>query len=141
MNEVSSMRGVNNMPISPASSTGAVNGNQNTKQAESGKQLPPTDELKGAQAAQSSLVEDKPAQEAPTSPMNLDDAVASMNSFVQTVQRDLQFTVDEELDKTVVKVLDSETGDVIRQIPEQTFLELARNMKEHGVLRLVDATG
>jgi flagellar protein FlaG len=75
------------------------------------------------------------------SPEALDAAVASINDFVQLVQRDLHFTVDEELDKTVIKVVDSHSGELIRQIPEDVFLELARKLKESGELHLVNALG
>lgn len=71
----------------------------------------------------------------------LESAVASMNDYVQSIQRDLQFTVDEELEKTIVKVIDSHSGEIIRQIPDVVFLELARKLKEDGELRLVNALG
>ncbi len=71
----------------------------------------------------------------------MDAAISSMSSYVQSVQRDLQFSVDDGTDKMVVKVTDSETGDLIRQIPGELFLELARKLKEDGEFSLVDATG
>jgi flagellar protein FlaG len=37
--------------------------------------------------------------------------------------------------------VDSESGDLIRQIPEEIFLELARKVKEHGEINLFNATG
>lgn len=70
---------------------------------------------------------------------DLDSVVASVNDYVQSIERDLHFTVDAELDKTVIKVIDSDSGDVIRQIPEDVFLELARNLKNDGELHLVNA--
>jgi flagellar protein FlaG len=71
----------------------------------------------------------------------LEKAVATANEFVQTIQRDLHFSIDDETERTVVKVVESSSGDVIRQIPDETFLELARKMKELGHMNLVDATG
>lgn len=72
---------------------------------------------------------------------HLHDAVGSMNDFVQTVKRDLQFSVDKELNQTIIKVVDSNSGKLIRQIPEDVFLELARKVKESGQLNLLHATG
>lgn len=69
------------------------------------------------------------------------DALDSVNTYIQAVQRDLEFSVDAELDKTVIKVVDSGSGEVIRQIPGDVFLEMARNLKEEGQLNLVDALG
>ncbi len=71
----------------------------------------------------------------------LEEAVVTANEFVQTVQRDLHFSIDDETDRTVVKVVESSSGDLIRQIPNESFLELARKMKENGEVNLVNATG
>ncbi len=57
-------------------------------------------------------------------------AVRRMQDFGQVLQRELQFDVDEELGRTVVRVIDKDSGDLIRQIPSDEVLELARQMKE-----------
>ena len=72
---------------------------------------------------------------------SLESEVEKVNEFVQSIQRDLQFTVDKELERTVIKVTDSESGEIIRQIPEDIFLELARRLKENGELQLVRVQG
>lgn len=65
-------------------------------------------------------------------------AVSKLNDFVQSVQRDLQFEVDQELGKTVVKVVDQETQKVIRQIPDELALRLAENLQQDEPLTLFD---
>ena len=60
----------------------------------------------------------------------LDDAVSQLNDFVQNVQRDLQFEVDNELGQTIVKVVDQSTKEVIRQIPDELALRLAENLQQ-----------
>ncbi|MDZ7924544.1 MAG: flagellar protein FlaG [Marinagarivorans sp.] len=77
----------------------------------------------------------------PSAAEELNEAITVMNDFVQSVQRDLHFHVDEESQKTVVKVVDVSSGDIIRQIPEETFLELARKMKEQGEMHFISAKG
>ena len=67
---------------------------------------------------------------------NLQVAVSQINDYVQNLQRNLQFTVDEESGKDVVTVIDSQSEEVIRQIPSEEALELARRLatnKEEGV--------
>lgn len=67
---------------------------------------------------------------------NLQGAVSQINDYVQNLQRNLQFTVDEVTGKDVVTVIDSESKEVIRQIPSEEALELARRLaenKEDGV--------
>ncbi len=55
-------------------------------------------------------------------------AVAQMNEYIQSTQRDLNFTYDPNSGETVVKVLDRATQEVIRQIPDEIFLRLAQQM-------------
>ena len=66
----------------------------------------------------------------------LDDAVSQLNDFVQNVQRDLQFEVDNELGQTIVKVVDQSTKEVIRQIPDELALRLAKNLQQDEPLTL-----
>ncbi|MTI76212.1 flagellar protein FlaG [Marinobacter sp. DSM 26671] len=66
----------------------------------------------------------------------LDDAVSQLNDFVQNVQRDLQFEVDNELGQTIVKVVDQSTKEVIRQIPDELALRLAENLQQDEPLTL-----
>ncbi len=74
--------------------------------------------------------------------VNLKEVVSDMNDYIQSVQRDLHFAVDEDLDQTIIKVMDRDTGELIRQIPEEVFLDLARKMKaEQEPFHLVNAQG
>ena len=57
-------------------------------------------------------------------------AVIKLNDFVQNVQRNLQFSVDQESGVMVVKVMEASTEKVIRQIPNDETLRLARNLVE-----------
>lgn len=58
----------------------------------------------------------------------VESAVSQISDFVQSYQRDLVFTIDEESDRLVVKVVDSATQEVIRQIPEEETLRIARHL-------------
>lgn len=62
----------------------------------------------------------------------LQQAVSDINSYVQNLQRDLQFKVDTDLGQTVVYVVDSETQEVIRQLPREDVLERARLLQEQA---------
>lgn len=69
---------------------------------------------------------------------SLDQAVRDLNAYVQNVQRSLQFDLDDESGHTVVRVLDAETDEVIRQMPSEEVLALARHLKgmsegQHGL--------
>ena len=60
----------------------------------------------------------------------LEDAVASMQDATQAMQRNLNFSIDESTGRMVVKVTDSSSGDVIRQMPTEEALRLAESLDE-----------
>lgn len=60
----------------------------------------------------------------------VEQAVAKLNDYVQSLQRDLRFSIDKDLGRAVVNVIDRDSQEVIRQIPNETALRLARNLKE-----------
>lgn len=62
---------------------------------------------------------------------NLHAAVSQMNDYVQNLQRDLQFTIDEVTGKNVVTIVDSKSKEVIRQLPSEEALILARRLAEN----------
>lgn len=97
-----------------------------TRQAakEGGKVLPPSVSLEPAKRSYAEKQSERQAQMAD----NVRDAVAQMNDYIQATQRDLRFSIDRESGETIVKVLDRQTEEVIRQIPDEIFLELARNL-------------
>jgi flagellar protein FlaG len=66
----------------------------------------------------------------------LGEAVSQLNDFVQNVQRDLQFEVDNDLGQTVVRVVDQQTQKVIRQIPDEVALRLAEKLHQDEPLTL-----
>lgn len=64
-------------------------------------------------------------QSAKPSAEQLQSAVHKLNDYVQNIQRTLSFSVDEDTGTTVVKVIDTETKEVVRQIPAEEMLSLA----------------
>ncbi|GGC56586.1 flagellar protein FlaG [Marinobacter halophilus] len=66
----------------------------------------------------------------------LNEAVSQLNDFVQNVQRDLQFEVDNDMGRTIVKVVDQQTQEVIRQMPDEVALRLAEKLQQDEPLTL-----
>ncbi len=60
----------------------------------------------------------------------IEDAVASIQEFVQSVRRSINFSLEDGSGRVVVKVTDAESGNVIRQIPSEEALRLAENLSE-----------
>ncbi len=57
--------------------------------------------------------------------------VAQMNEFVTSINRGLAFRVDEESGRDVVTIYEANTGDVIRQIPDEEMLVVLRRLAKH----------
>jgi flagellar protein FlaG len=53
-------------------------------------------------------------------------AVSNINKSLQTLSQDLVFSVDNDSNRTIVKVVDQKTKEVIRQIPTPEALEIAK---------------
>lgn len=63
--------------------------------------------------------------------VSVDKAVHDINKALVTLKKDERhFKVDEELGELVVKIVNSDTKEVIRQIPTETALKLSKNMQE-----------
>ena len=73
---------------------------------------------------------------------DMQQAVSRLANYVQSLRRDLQFSVDERSGKTVVKIVDPETGETIRQIPTAEMLSisqaLSQSMGQSGGILLND---
>lgn len=62
-------------------------------------------------------------------------ALGNLSAHVQNLQRSLQFSVDKGSGETVVRVIDTETKELIRQIPSEELLVIAARLRETaGVL-------
>jgi flagellar protein FlaG len=62
-------------------------------------------------------------------PAELEGAVRDLNDYVQNLQRSLQFNIDEDSGHTIIRVVDANTDEVIRQIPSEEVLALARHIR------------
>ena len=67
------------------------------------------------------------------------DAVHKMRDHMQVIDRDLHFSIDEDSGVTVVKVIDPETKEVVRQIPTEDVMRVVRSLEKGGGL-LSDVT-
>ena len=71
-----------------------------------------------------------PAAEAPKPkvkqpPADIEKVARQLESFLKRVSRSLEFHVDDASGRMVCSVRDAETGDLIRQIPNEEVLRLA----------------
>ncbi len=59
-------------------------------------------------------------------PDQLKQAVDNINKSMQALSQDLVFSVDSDTHRTIVKVVDQKTKEVIRQIPTPEALEISK---------------
>lgn len=84
-----------------------------------------------------------PAQSAETLREELNRAAEALSQHYAAQQSDLRFRVDEDSGRLVVTVLDHRDGSVIRQIPGEDALRLARSLNQspgQRELRLIQQT-
>lgn len=56
----------------------------------------------------------------------LQDAVKTVNRFIEPAAGNLEFQIDAQSGRTVMKLVDKETGSVLRQMPSEEMLAIAR---------------
>lgn len=96
-----------------------------------------------ASAATAPRTEREPERNAPPAVekvATLQEAVARLEAFVREMQRELEFRIDEASGRVVVSVIDSLTGELIRQIPGEEVLRLAARLDAAG-LQFLDPRG
>jgi len=72
---------------------------------------------------------------------DMGNVVEEMNNDVQVIQRELHFSIDKDSGQTVVKVMDLQTKEMIRQIPNAEALKIAQKLSEGVELQLVNEFG
>jgi flagellar protein FlaG len=86
-------------------------------------------------ASDTSTVSDSTLAPQEMSAEALQKAVQEVSEAVKPVAQSLQFTMEKDLGRTVVKVMDTETKEVIRQIPSEEILAIAKALnKLQGLL-------
>ncbi len=62
--------------------------------------------------------------------IEVENQIEALQQFNQSIDRTLQFKVDKELGVTIVRVIDKETDELIRQFPPEELLNLSRRLKD-----------
>ena len=57
---------------------------------------------------------------------DLERAISAVNEMLDPMARGLQFSVEESTGSTIVRLVDKETNEVLRQIPSKEMLSIAR---------------
>ena len=81
-------------------------------------------------------------QDRASSPPDQQEIEATLREFekqAQLVQRELHFSIDRDSGKTVIKVMDASTRELVRQIPSDEALRFARKLSQDEKLELFNS--
>ena len=81
------------------------------------------------------------AKVSPASRAQLSEAVAEANGALRQLDVRLELSVDRATEKVVARVVNDQTGEVIREIPREEVRGLARRLQETGGGALLDTRG
>jgi len=81
-----------------------------------------------APAAATETVQAVTAKAAVPSQQELEAAVEQLNKSVQSKSQSLEFSIDNDSKRTIVKVIDQHTKEVLRQIPTPEALQIAKSL-------------
>jgi len=70
----------------------------------------------------------------PPERIEVEKAVSDLRDFAQSHQRQLDFSIDDTTGIMVVKVIATQSGEVIRQLPSEVALKLAQNLADPNSL-------
>ena len=91
--------------------------------------------VKAAETAKSTEVSKDINIKEKQSNLSVEDAVKRLADFVSPTQSQISFSIDEESGLRVVKILDNESKEVIRQFPSEEAIALAQALdKIQGLL-------
>lgn len=68
--------------------------------------------------------------QAPLSRDALKKVANQINDFLRSSSSNLQFSVDEDSSKVVVRIVDSQTKELIRQIPSEEMLAISKSLDQ-----------
>ena len=67
-------------------------------------------------------------------PEQIKEVIARLQTTLQDVEPRIELSVDQELNQVILRILDKESGELIRQIPSEDVLELERFLAEQSGL-------
>jgi flagellar protein FlaG len=65
-------------------------------------------------------------------PVSIEKAIAQIQAYLNDSKRQLTFERDDSTDRTVVKVIDEASGEIIRQFPSEEVLKIAAFIDAQG---------
>ena len=91
--------------------------------------IPPIEKTANETANDTLLLPKSPEESAESLPQ-IENAVEKLNGFMVSMKRDLEFSFDKQSNRTIVTVGDATTQEIVRQLPSEAALKLAKVLQE-----------
>lgn len=121
---------LNNALFSSISTSSNVGGSEVKGRKSSGEEARQVNTVNRAAKPSVQEAQAKESREQKPNEKSVAEAIEDINSNSRLRMRNLELSINEELNRTVVKVIDAETGEMIRQIPSEKVLQLAEKLQE-----------
>lgn len=89
-----------------------------------------TTQLKRVEISSQIVAKREANKENELSPSEAKETVQEVNDLLQSMHRNLSFSFDEQLGQSIILVKDSESEEVIRQIPSEELVVLRKKMDD-----------
>ncbi len=96
----------------------------------SGVSVAELNKLSDTEASHVGNIETSENQRIEVSKDEVKNQIEELQQFNQNINRSLKFEVDDELGVTIVRVIDKDTDELIRQFPPEELINLSRRLKE-----------
>ena len=73
-----------------------------------------------------------PVDPVPPAQVEVEHSRAALERFARSIRRELEFRIDDASGRTIITVRNKDTGEVVRQIPAEEVVALARSLAEGG---------
>lgn len=115
----------NTLPVS----TEAVDTNTNVQPA---SPIQPTGSVSQDTDQQTTLIPSQTSSDSTEdADISIEGAVEKLNSFMSSMNRDLEFEYDKDIARTIVTVRDTSTKEVVRVVPSEIAVKLAKNLHDN----------
>ncbi len=74
----------------------------------------------------------------PAKPIDTAASVGRLNDLMQQIRRELHFSVDNATGRTIIKVVNAQTQEVVRQIPPEEVVTLMEHLQQSGNSLMMD---
>lgn len=73
---------------------------------------------------------EQPSTQQPLTPEQLEKVAQQLQDFVGDMNRGLEFSVDKDSGRDVIKVIDKSSGDLVKQFPSEEVLSLVAKLSD-----------